>query len=226
MKLAVKEIALRHGLHATFMARPSNDPECAPSGFHLHQSLLDARGNNVFEDRACGGSLSETARHYAGGQLAHADGITGVAAATVTAYKRYRPGTWAPMRAGWGIDNRSAMVRAILAGEDTRLENRLGASCANPYLIAAAPLAAGLHGIHDRIEPGEPASHDIVGDDRYPLVPLNLLDGIRALAADAVLTEALGSEFSRLYVSVLRGVWDRYQAHVTDWEIAEYREVL
>lgn len=223
-RLATKELAERHGLRATFMSVPSNHPEHPPSGFHLHQTLLDAEGRNLFAD--AGGGLSALGRAYVGGQLAHADGITGVAAATVTAYKRLRPNAYAPLRAAWGIDNRTAMVRAILRGESTRIENRLGASDANPYLLAAAQLAAGLDGIATGADPGEPRAHDVGSDPAYPRVPTNLLDGVAALEANPVLVEALGSDVVEMYCAVQRQVWERYAFHVTEWEIAEYRDVL
>jgi glutamine synthetase len=222
-RLATKELAERHGLRATFMSVPSNHAEHPPSGFHLHQTLLDAHGHNLF---AGAEGLSALGRAYVGGQLAHASGITGVAAATVTAYKRLRPNAYAPLRAGWGIDNRTAMVRAVLRGESTRIENRLGASDANPYLLAAAQLAAGLDGIATGADPGQPAAHDVGLDPSFPGVPTNLLDGVAAFEADAVLVEALGADVAEMYCAVQRQVWQRYQFHVTEWEIAEYRDVL
>jgi glutamine synthetase len=223
-KLATKELARTHGFSATYLSCPSNHPEHPPSGFHLHQTLLDEQGRNLFA--GAGGDLSELGRAYVGGHLAHADGITGVAAATVTAYKRLRPGSYAPLRAAWGIDNRTAMVRAVLTGDSTRIENRLGASDANPYLLAAAQLAAGLHGIATGADPGPPVGHDAGSDPAFARVPANLHDGVAAFAADEVLVRALGEELSGLYCAVQRQVWQRYQFHVSEWEIAEYRGVL
>jgi len=222
-KLAVKELAEAHGLHATYMSCPSNDPQQPPSGFHLHQSLLDVNGKNVFDGPE---GLSDLARHYIGGQLAHANGITGVAAATVTAYKRLRPNAYAPLRAGWGIDNRTAMIRAVPGGQKTRIENRLGASDANPYLLAAVQVAAGLDGIAKQTEPGEPNPGDIGSDARYPRVPSNLYDGVAAFAADAALVDAVGHDVAEMYCAVQRQVWERWSLHVTEWEIAEYRNVM
>jgi glutamine synthetase len=130
------------------------------------------------------------------------------------------------MRAAWGIDNRGAMVRAIIAGEGTHIEQRLGSSCSNPYLLAAVQVAAGLDGVANLTEPGEPVSHDTSADTSFPLVPMNLLDGVRAFAADEVLTDAIGAELARNYVAIQEEIWTRYQSHVTDWEITEYREIL
>lgn len=221
MKLAVKEIAQLHGMQATFMSKPSNDPGCGASGFHVHQTLHEFGGRNVFVPE--GSTPSKEAASYVAGQLAHADAITAFAAPTVTSYKRFRPGTWAPMRAGWGFDNRAAMVRIQVDGENSRIENRLGASDANPYLLAAAQLAAGLDGMARQLDPGKPASHNIAEDAAYHLVPTDLSAAVEALEADTVLVDALGEEFCALYASVQRLVWRRYQEHVTDWEIQEYR---
>jgi glutamine synthetase len=171
-------------------------------------------------------ALSDVARHYIGGQLRHAMGLTGIAAPTVTSYKRLSPGTWAPVRAAWGVDNRTAMVRALIDGPDTRIENRLAGSCANPYLLAAAMVATGLDGVEHSIDPGDPAAHNVLEDERYPHVPTCLIDGLRAFEEDTILVEALGHDFTRAYLGVMKHVWKRFQSFVTDWEIKEYREVL
>jgi len=226
MKSAIKEIAYRHGYRATFMGKPSNDVEVPPSGYHLHQCLRDHDGANAFFDDDAEGGLTDIARQYIGGQLSHAMGLTGLAAPTITAYKRFRPGTWAPIRVAWGFDNRTAMVRVLGSGGNTRIENRLPSSCANPYLLSAGMVAAGLDGIRNGVDPGEPASHNALEDTRYPQVPTNFLDGIRAFAGDTDLGEALGQDFARAYVKVMELVWERFQTYVTDWEMQEYRSVL
>ena len=226
LKIAIKEVAQSLGLRATFLARPTNLWETPTSGYHLHQMLRDATGGNAFYDPDSPDSLSATCRHYIGGQLAHAIGMTGIAAPTVTAYKRYIPGTWGPVRVSWGVDNRTALLRAIRAGDDTHLENRLGSSDANPYLLAAVNVAAGLDGIARRIEPGQPGEGNMFEDERFRHLPTTLIEGITAYAADEVLVDALGHDFSRIYTGVLRRDWKRYIEHVSDWEIKEYREVL
>jgi glutamine synthetase len=226
MKLAIKEIARNHGLHASMMVKPSNDPECVPSGLHVHQ-VLHQEGHNAFrapENQEA--VFSECATQYIAGQLEHAPAITAFAASTVNAYKRYRPGTWAPVRAGWGIDNRTAMVRGIVAADNTRIENRIGASDSSGYLLVAAQVAAGLDGVRRRLIAREPASHNLIEDDAYTKVPMNLLDAVRELEKDAVLREAMGQEFCGHFMAVQRLVWERYQDHVSDWEIREYSEVI
>ena len=119
LKIAIKEVAQSLGLRATFMARPTNLDITPPSGYHLHQSLLDVSGGNVLADPAAADGLSRTARHYIAGQLAHAAGMTAIASPTVTGYKRYRVGTWAPVQIAWGVENRTALVRALPDATDT-----------------------------------------------------------------------------------------------------------
>ncbi len=225
MKAAIKEIAVLRGLKATFMTKPANSEEVATSGYHLHQSLLDERGENVFQPTEGAEELSETGMQYLAGQLAHAPALTATAAQTITAYKRYRAGTYAPTSAGWLLEDRGSLARLILAGPNTRIENRLGASDANPYLLAASQIAAGLDGIKNRLKAPPSDVEGQTGSVSAPL-PGNITDAARALTADAVLREALGSELVDEYCSMLSHVARRFQGWVTDWEIREYREVL
>ena len=226
MKLAIKEVCALRGLRATFLGKPDNDPERPVSGYHLHQCLLDGEGRNLFFDPAAPLCLSEWGRHYVGGLLAHAMALTGIAAPTVTAYKRFTPGTWAPTRASWGFDNRTAMIRLIPGESGPRVENRVGSAEANPYVIAAAMTAAGLDGIDSAIDPGPVGQGNLLEETRFPPVPTTLIDGAEAVARDQVMVEALGADFVRMYVALLRHVWRRFLSHVTDWEIQEYRDLL
>jgi glutamine synthetase len=226
LKIATKEVAQSFGLAATFLSRPTNLWATPPSGYHLHQMLTDASGRNAFYDPQAADGLSSTCLHYIGGQLAHAMAMTGIAAPTVTAYKRFVPGTVAPIRVGWGVDNRSAVVRAISAGSNTHLENRLGSSDANPYLLAAVCVAAGLLGIEQEIDPGPPGSGDMFSDERYLKLPSTLIDGVNQYADDKQLADLMGADFTRIFTSVLRRDWQRYAEHVSDWEIREYRDLL
>jgi glutamine synthetase len=226
LKVAIKEVAMRHGLRATFLAKPVNGGSTPPSGYHLHQALNAADGSNAFDDPGAEHGLSGVARHYIAGHLVHAAGMTGVAAPTVTAYKRFVPGTWAPVRAGWAVDNRTALVRAIPGASGARIENRLGSSDANPYVLAAVMVAAGMDGVGRALDPGPPGTLNVLEDERFPRLPATLIEGVDAFAADAILTDALGADFSRTLVRCLRNDWRRFTAHVTDWEIREYRELL
>ena len=226
LKIAIKEVARGLGLRATFMTRPTSLDITPPSGYHLHQSLLDAAGENVLADAGDPDGLSAVARHYVAGQLAHAPAMTALASPTVTAYKRYRKGTWAPVQAAWGIQNRTALVRALPDGDGTRIENRLGSSDANPYLLAAVMVAAGLDGIRRLLPAPDPAADNLFDVIRFPPLPASPPEALAALAADAELTEALGPLFTTTFADVLRADWQRYLSHVSDWEISEYREML
>jgi len=226
LKVAIKEVAMRHGLRATFLAKPVNGGDTPPSGYHLHQTLQAGDGSNAFHAAEAEDGLSDVARRYIGGHLAHAAGMTGVAAPTVTAYKRYIPGTWAPVRAGWAVDNRTALVRAIPGAEGARIENRLGSSDANPYLLAAVMVAAGLDGVRRELDPGPPGGLNVLEDERFPKLPATLIEGVEAFAADEPLRELLGPVLSRTLIRLLRHDWRRFMTHVTDWEIREYRELL
>ena len=226
MKIALKEICYRHGLRATFLGKITNDVEFPVSGYHLHQSLMDGAGNNLFADPSAPLGLSERGRHFIGGVLAHTNAITAIAAPTVTAYKRFTPGTWAPTRASWGLDNRTAMLRVVPGVQGLNIENRLPSSDANPYLLAAVQTAAGLEGIEKRTEPGEPGTGYMLEDKRYPEVPTTLVDAIDAFEKDPFIAEAMGEDFARMYSGLQRMIWKRFLSHVTDWEIQEYRDIL
>jgi glutamine synthetase len=225
MKAAIKEIATHHGMRATFMTKPSNSAETVTSGYHLHQTLLDGAGANLFLDSREGKRFSALGFQYLAGQLEHAPALTAIAAQTITAYKRFRHGTYAPVNASWRDGDRGSLARVILADENTRIENRLGASDANPYLLAASQLAAGLDGIQKAMTAPPAESDEDSHSDAAPL-PENLTDAARALAADVVIREALGSHLVGEYCAMLHHVARRFQEWVTDWEIAEYREVL
>lgn len=226
LKIAIKQIAQTLGLQATFMAKPTNLDITPPSGYHLHQSLLGPDGQNVLLDPAAAHGLSGTARQYIAGQLAHAPAMTAIASPTVTAYKRYQVGTWAPVQIAWGIENRTALVRALPDGPDTRIENRLGSSDANPYLLAAVMVSAGLDGIRRSLEPPDPVSDNLFENLRYQRLPASPAEGLAALVADEALVQALGPVFTSTFTDVLRFDWLRYLSHVSDWEISEYREML
>ncbi len=226
MRIAVKEICYRNGVRATFLGKITNDPEFPVSGYHLHQSLLDGQGNNALADPTGPLGLSDIGRHYAGGVLAHAAGMTAIAAPTVTAYKRFTPGTWAPTRIDWGFDDRTARRRAVPGTEGLHIENRLASGEANPYLLAAAMTAAGLDGIEHKADPGEPGTGNLLEDTRYPLVPTTMIEAVEAFEKDRALTDALGREFAHVYSALIRYVWKRFLSYVTDWEIQEYRDLL
>ncbi len=133
--------------------------------------------------------------------------MTAIASPTVTGYKRYRLGTWAPVQVAWGIQNRTALVRALPDGADTRIENRLGSSDANPYLLTAVMVAAGLDGVRQGLEPPDPSSDNLFLNIRFQRLPASPPEGIDALLADDALVQALGPVFTSTFTDVLRFDW-------------------
>ncbi|MFE7760875.1 glutamine synthetase family protein [Streptomyces sp. NPDC057438] len=220
-KAAVKELARREGRLATFMAKPFND--AGGSGFHLHLSCDDERGQNAFDDPAGRYGLSDTARHAVAGVLAHAPALAALANPTINSYKRFGPDTLAPWLIDWGLDNRSAMVRIPPErGAGARLELRLGDAGANPYLLIAGAIAAALLGVRAGEEPPAPLEGYGYDTARSAVLPTSLPAALDALEADTALTEILGKDFTTSYLSYKRDEVDRFQRHVTDWEFTEY----
>lgn len=225
VKLAAQEILRTAGYGITFMAMFDNEHGGMTSGLHIHQAGLNGAGRNIFYDPQAEYGLSTTVRRYLGGQLRHALPVAVLSTPTITGYRRYRPGTWAPTSVNWGLDNRTTMLRVMPdRGADTRIENRLADSAANPYLAVAAMLAAGVDGIQRRIEPGPPAT----GNTTTPQValPRNMGEALPILAQPSALTEFLGSDFLTAYRGLLQQTVERFEAHVTEWEINEYRGIL
>ena len=171
---AVKQIARRHGYHATFMCRPKL-PNLFASGWHLHQSIVSrASGENAFMTRDGGEALSPFGRHYLAGLLRHARASTVFTTPTINGYKRYRSYSLAPDRAIWGKDNRGVMIRVLGGPNDatTRLENRIGEPAANPYLYMASQILSGLDGVDRALDPGPSA--DTPYETRAELLPKTL----------------------------------------------------
>lgn len=221
LKSAVQEIARMDGLQATFMAKPFNDE--GGSGFHLHLSLVDTAGTNVFGDPNGEHGLSAPAHHAIAGILAHAPALAALLNPTINSYKRFGPDTLAPWLIDWGLDNRSVMLRIPAErGAGARLELRLGDATANPYLAVAATLAAGYLGIRD----GRPAPPPLQGygydPATGPMLPQRLHDALDALEADTELQEVLGKGFCAAFLTYKRNEIERFERFVTDWEFTEY----
>lgn len=215
---AVKQISQRHGYHATFMCRPAF-PNAMSSGWHLHQSLASAEGDNLFAGEQ---GLSPLGRQYLAGLLAHAREVTAFAAPTINAYKRFRANSLAPDRIAWARDNRGAMLRIIdqLSPGATRIENRSGEPAANPYLYIFSQALSGLAGIAAGAEPPAPVETPY-GNDAEPL-PRSLDEALDALDGSAMVRSALGDEFVDYFLLIKRFELERFQAAVTDWEHREY----
>jgi glutamine synthetase len=229
LRSAVKQVARRHGLHASFMCRP-RIPNVMSSGWHLHQSLARlADGANAFvaDDAGHGGTpLSRTGAGWLAGLLEHAAGATPFTTPTINGYRRYRPNSLAPDRVAWAQDNRAAMLRVLGAPGDpaTRIENRVGEPAANPYLYMASQVVAGLDGLERGLEP--PPSADAPYETDARRLPPSLDDALDALLADAVLVEGMGRGFVDYLVHVKRAELARHAAEVGDWEHREYFDLF
>jgi glutamine synthetase len=221
MKSAVQEIARHQNKLATFMAKPFTDE--GGSGFHLHVSLADESGRNVFGDPAGEYGLSDIGRAAIAGVLEHARALAAIFNPTINSYKRFGPDTLAPWLIDWGLDNRSAMVRIPPdRGEGARMEVRLGDATANPYLAMAAVGAAVYLGIQHNSKLPAP----LVGYGYDPkvaaMLPMRLSDALDAFEADVALRESLGEYFCESFLAYKRNEVERFERFVTDWEFLEY----
>ena len=223
LKLAIKEIAAMHGLVATFMGRPM---EGGTSGYHLHISAVDEQERNLFEDPDAEYGLSELARWFIGGVLAHGRGTTAVMAPTVNAYRRFIAQELAPYWINWGPDNRSVYVRIPAErGKGTRVECRGADGTASAYLASAAEIFAGLDGVERRLDPG-PAAFGVYEGEGWETMPFTLGEALDALEADAYVRDKLGEQFVQAFVAIKRNEVRRFSLAVTDWEIREYLDAL
>jgi glutamine synthetase len=223
---AVKQVCRRHGYHATFMCRPSF-PNAMSSGWHLHQSLCDATGRNLFAPEQAGDLLAPLGRHYLAGLVAGATEAVAFSTPTINGYKRYRANSLAPDRVAWGADNRGAMLRVVAGPEPamtTRIENRIGEPAANPYLYLASQLATGLAGIAAGAEPPPPVDAPYQAD--APLLPTSLRAALQSLSEGKVLRAAFGAEFIDYYSMIKQAEVSRFESHITDWEMGEYFDVF
>ena len=227
LKFATKTLALKAGLHATFMAKPIGGIN--GSGMHTHGSL-SKDGKNAFYDAEAPKQLSDTARHYIGGLLQHAKAITRVANPTINSYKRLVPGYEAPVYISWSASNRSALVRVPAArGNSTRAEFRSPDPMCNPYLTFAVMLAAGLDGIKRTIEPPESTDTNIYhlsAEERkkrkIEMLPGSLAESQMYLAADPVLCDALGVHVVEYLTRIAEMESDAYRLTVHPWELDRY----
>ncbi|MCI0708722.1 MAG: type I glutamate--ammonia ligase [Chloroflexi bacterium] len=233
-KMAVKGIASQHGLFGTFMPKPILGEN--GSGMHCHQSLETANGN-AFYDSDAPYKLSEVATQFMGGLLTHARALSAVVAPTVNSYKRLTPGYEAPVYVCWAQRNRSALIRVPRYSpgreQSTRVELRFPDPSANPYLAFAAMLTAGLDGIDNAIDPGDPISEDVfewTPEEReakgVETLPGSLRQALEALAEDDVVKGALGEHIYEAYDRAKRAEWEEYRIHVSDWELNRYLESI
>lgn len=223
-RYAVKQVAARYELMATFMPKPFGG--CSGSGLHVHQSLSDSGGVNVFWDEAAAG-LSETARSYAAGLLRYLPQIQAVAVPTPNGYKRVSPHSFAPTTVTWGSDNRAAAVRALVRGRrGTRLEARSAASDANPYLLTALLLMAGLSGAREKLPLQPEATTDSYCEAGNGLLPADPGHAARLLAGSEFAVSVLGELAVQALVTVLGREAAVARSQVADWERARYLEAV
>jgi glutamine synthetase len=230
-RTATRQICRRHGYFATFMSRPALKG-FYPSGWHLHQSLVDATtGKNLFTPEKSGEHLSALGLSYLGGILNYAVPATVFATPTVNGYRRFRVNSLAPDRAGWGFDNRGAMIRVLggLGDPATRLENRVGEPAANPYLYIMSQVVTGLAGTEAELTPLTPDDAPYAAE--RPPLPKSLPEALDALDKEPLFRRALGDIFIDYFVKLKRTEAGRYQQSLadqppgdepTEWEQNEY----
>jgi glutamine synthetase len=223
-KFMMKSVAEKHGLRATFMPKPFKG--LTGSGCHVHISVWSADGaTNAFADPRAELGLSDRGRNFLGGIMRHAPALAAICNPTVNSYKRINAprtssgATWAPNTVTWTGNNRTHMVRVPGPG---RFELRLPDGAANPYLLQAAVIAAGLDGLRNKADPGKRLDIDMYAEGHKvknaPRLPLNLLDAIRAFDADRTLKAMLGAEFSAAFIKLKEQEWNSYAAHFSAWE--------
>ena len=226
-KLAVKTIAKRHGLHATFMPKPKFGVN--GSGMHINMSRAKD-GKNLFSDPSDKNGLSREAYWFIGGIMKHMKGMTAITNPLVNSYKRLVPGYEAPVYIAWSATNRSPLIRIPSSrGEHTRIELRCPDPSANPYLALAVCLRAGLDGIVNHIDPPESVDcniFDLTEEERksrgIEAVPASLREAVSELEKDELIREVLGVHMADKYIRAKKEEWEKYTAQVTEWEISQY----
>ena len=219
LKRAVKAAASRNGLAATFMAKPF--AESAGSGLHLHLSLLDEKGDNVFAGSSRDGAFSERLRHAVGGLAATMKESMAIFAPNGNSYRRHAPGSFVPASPSWGTNHRSVALRIPLAAPaNTRIEHRVAGADANPYLVVAAILAGIHHGISSGLEP-PPVTAEGAELDYQVTVPIRWPQALDAFDAGALLPHYLGADYCALFSACRREEEANYNAEIPtkdfDW---------
>lgn len=223
-KFMTKSVAEKHGLRATFMPKPIES--LTGNGCHSHISAWDeTEAVNKFSDDKNELGLSDIGLYFLGGIMRHATSLTAITNPTVNSYKRINApstssgATWAPNTATWSGNNRTHMVRVPGPG---RFELRLPDGAANPYLLQAAIIAAGIDGVINKIDPGKRLDIDMYKEghkvENAKQLPLNLLDALRVFDSNTILKESLGNDFSKAYISLKTAEWNSYASHFSVWE--------
>jgi len=225
-KTGVKEIGARFGIMPSFMAKWNAQlPGC--SG-HIHQSLSDGKKNLFHDARGKHGGISKLFEHYLAGQVQTLMEFAPMFWPTINSYKRLVDGYWAPVKPTWGIDNRTASFRVIPGSpKSTRLETRCPGADMNPYLAAAAVLAAGLDGVEKKLELTAPPIHGTnQGAENIPRAPRSLIETTRIFRASERARDWFGDDFVDHFAATREWEWRQWQDAVTDWEMKRYFEII
>ena len=210
-KFAVRSIAKRFGLYATFMPKPKTD--VAGSGLHLNISMYKD-GKNLFHSED--GKPSETASYFMGGLMAHAKALCAITNPLVNSYKRLMSGYGAPRKIDWSTKGEKTLLKYHNNSDDSKVELRLPDPAANPYLAIAVSIAAGLDGIERQIEPGAERNSESAD------LPGTLKEAIAKFGKDPLMEEVLGADFVKVYKKIKNNEWSEYMLQVSDWEVEKY----
>jgi len=223
-KMAVRTIAKRHGLHATFMPKPR--AEVNGSGMHIHFALYKD-GKNIFADPDDVNGLSEDAYHFIGGLLAHSEEMAAITNPLVNSYKRLVPGYDAPTELTWTKNNQNSLIRiSNLRSDSLAIELRSPDASANPYLVFAVCIAAGLDGIQQKLYPTKASDRSFSESDQKAMnignLPLNLDDALTHFENSTWIQSVLGKKFCEEYAAAKKEEWLNYMRQVSEWEISQY----
>lgn len=217
-----KQIALKNHLIGTLIPKPFD--HLSGSGLHVHISMTDEQGNNVFEKAEDPLGLTEQAYYFIGGMMKHARSLVSIGAPSINSYKRLYPGSYAPSHVSYGIGNRSVLIRVTEKRRGSRFEFRGADGTCNPYMLATALVAAGIDGVKNKIKPGEPVDFDVgtiseeqMKEKNIELVPSSLEEAMDVLEADELMAEVLGPIW-REFINVKRSEAKKYSRIVTEWE--------
>ncbi len=225
-KTAVKEIASQYGLTASFMAKWTDElPGCSA---HIHQSLWDKDGNNLFYNQSSDFHLSKLIQSYIAGVLHCMPHIMPMYAPTTNSYKRFVEGSWAPTSLGWGVENRTTALRVIPHGKGSmRLENRIPGADINPYLAMAASLASGLYGIKHDLKLDIPATKGNQYEQENPqILPSDLKTATEAMKASDLPGILFGDEFADHFIRTREWEWNQFDPNQSNWEMKRYFEIV
>jgi glutamine synthetase len=226
-KTFMKVLAQRRGLMATFMAKWSNSYP-GQSG-HIHISLKGKDGKAAFHDPKGPHGMSKTMQHFVAGQQALMPELLGMVAQTVNSYSRLIPGFWAPTTATWGVENRTCALRVIPgSAKSQRVEYRIAAADANPYIALAAALGSGLYGIENKLDLPAPIEGNAYAM-KFPAksaLPLTLMEAAERLKKSKAGRALFGDEFVEHYAASREWEEREFRRHITDWELARYFEII